>query len=344
MKQNTSQANTEAKRLPWQKAVAKYQIPNLRKSYWQIANSIIPYFALLYLMYLSLSVSYWLTLALALPTAGFLVRIFIIFHDCGHGSFFKSQKANDFWGFITGVLTYTPYHYWRKDHAVHHATVSDLDRRGVGDVKTLTVKEYLALSPWQKFIYRFYRNPLVMFVFGPSIVFLLVHRFARRDAGRRERHSVYWNNLGLLAVYALVLWTVGIEAYLLIHLPVLLIGFTGGVWMFYVQHQFEGTYWEDHENWDFVTAALKGSSFYKLPKVLQWFSGNIGYHHIHHLSPRIPNYNLEACHKENPMFQDIEPITFFESFKSIKFRLWDDEKKILVGFDYLRNLARERAF
>jgi acyl-lipid omega-6 desaturase (Delta-12 desaturase) len=209
-------------------------------------------------------------------------------------------------------------------------------------VKTMTVKEYLALSTWGKLQYRFYRNPWIMFVFGPAIVFLVIHRFARQDAGKRERYSVYWTNLALLAVYLVLIPMIGLQTYLLIHLPVLVLSFSIGVWLFYVQHQFEGTYWEHHKDWDFVTAALKGSSFYKLPKVLQWFSGNIGFHHIHHLSPRIPNYLLEKCHNENPMFQDIEPITLRSSLKSIHFRLWDDERLVLVGFNNLEPQAEKQ--
>lgn len=336
MNQSTPLTELDSPAQNWQEVVAKYQHPSLMRSYWEIANSILPYLALMYLMFRSLEISYLLTLALSIPTAGFLMRIFIIFHDCGHGSFFKSNRLNAFWGFITGVLTYTPYYYWRRDHAIHHATVSDLDRRGIGDVKTITVKEYQALSNWGKLQYRFYRNPWVMFVFGPAIVFLVVHRFARRDAGKRERYSVYWTNLALLVLYLLIIPIVGLEAFVLVNLPALLLAFSIGVWLFYVQHQFEGTYWEHHKDWDFVTAALKGSSFYKLPKVLQWFSGNIGFHHIHHLSPRIPNYLLEKCHNENPMFQEIEPITLRSSFKSLKFRLWDDERLLLVGYNDLK--------
>jgi acyl-lipid omega-6 desaturase (Delta-12 desaturase) len=327
----------------WRKAVAPYAEPDVKKSSWQIINSFVPYIVLLVVMYWSLEVSYWLTLALSIFGAGFLMRIFIIFHDCGHGSFFTSNKANAFWGFITGVITLTPYYYWRRDHAIHHATVSDLDRRGIGDVKTLTVQEYVSLSAWQKLAYRFYRNPLILFVFGPAVVFLLIHRFARKDAGHRERMSVYWTNLALLAVFAAIHFTIGLPAFLLVHGPVWLISFSAGVWLFYVQHQFEGTYWEHHKDWDYVTAALKGSSFYKLPKILQWFSGNIGYHHIHHLSPRIPNYNLEQCHNENLMFQDIQPITLFSSLKSLRFRLWDEEKCLVVGYDYLKTYRQERS-
>ncbi len=320
----------------WQEIVARYQTPALLRSYWEIANSVIPYFAVLTLMLISLHVSYWITLALASVAAGFLARIFIIFHDCGHGSFFQSPKLNAFWGFLTGIITLTPYLYWSRDHAIHHATVSDLDRRGVGDVKTLTVKEYLGLLPLKRLGYRLMRNPLVMFVFGPLVVFLVVHRFARRSVGRRERFSVYWTNLAILGALVLIYFTIGFKTFLLVQLPVWMIGFSAGVWLFYVQHQFEGTYWESHKDWDFVSAALKGSSFYKLPKVLQWFSGNIGFHHIHHLSPRIPNYRLEQCHNENPMFQEIEPITLLSSLKSLKFRLWDEERRILVGWDGLK--------
>lgn len=328
--------STNQSPLDWRKAVAPYQKPSLQLSSWQLVNSIIPYFALLAAMFWSMQFSYWLTLALSVFAAGFLMRIFIIFHDCGHGSFFASNKANAFWGFITGVLTLTPYYYWRRDHAIHHATVSDLDRRGIGDVKTLTVQEYLSLSKWQRLVYRLYRNPFLLFIVGPPIVFLIIHRFARKDAGHRERMSVYWTNLALLLILAALHFTIGLPAFLLLHLPVWLISFSAGVWLFYVQHQFEGTYWEHHKDWDYVTAALKGSSFYKLPRVLQWFSGNIGYHHIHHLSPSIPNYRLEQCHNENPLFQDIEPVTLLSSFKSLHFRLWDEENCRVVGYETLK--------
>jgi omega-6 fatty acid desaturase (delta-12 desaturase) len=327
----------------WRQVVAKYEHPDLPRSVWQVVNTVIPYCILWYLMYRSLEVSYWTTLALSVLTAGFLVRIFIIFHDCGHAAFFKSQKANDLLGFIAGVLTLTPYFGWRREHAIHHATAGDLDRRGVGDIWTLTVKEYLDLPPRRRLEYRLYRNPLLMFVLGPLFVFLIRHRFAGPTASKRERDSVRWTNLALLGIVASMHAAIGIKALVLVHLPIVMIASAAGVWLFYVQHQYEGVYWERHEHWDYVTLALQGSSFYKLPRILQWFTGNIGFHHIHHLSPRIPNYFLERCHEENPMFQEVKPITLCASFKSLTFRLWDEEGRKLVGFGYLKDLRNRRA-
>lgn len=325
----------------WKEVVAKYQRPKLPRALWQLTNTLIPYAALWVLMYFSLGISYWLTAACALLAGGFLVRIFIIFHDCGHGSFLKSQRANDLLGFITGILCFTPYRQWRWEHALHHATSGDLDRRGTGDVWTLTVQEYLQASRWKRFGYRLARNPLVLFVLAPLFLFVCKQRFASAKAPRRERRSVYWTNLALVAMVALLSCLFGFKTYLLLQLGVVLTASVAGVWLFYVQHQFEGVYWERQENWDYCSAALQGSSFYKLPKILQWFSGNIGFHHIHHLSPRIPNYNLEKCHQAEPLFQTVKPVTFFASFKSLTFRLWDEQRRKLVGFRALkRQVAR----
>jgi omega-6 fatty acid desaturase (delta-12 desaturase) len=322
----------------WRQAVAKYQKPDALRSWWQLINSVVPYFILWYLMIESLNISYWLTLLLAIPAAGFLVRIFIIFHDCGHGSFFKSRRLNDAVGIFTGLFTFTPYYQWRYSHAVHHATVGDLDRRGTGDVWTLTVYEYQALSPWRKLIYRVFRNPLVMFTVGALGVFLIGNRIPRRDGSRRVRASAHWTNLAVVGIIALLSFTIGIKTYVLVQLPVLLLSASAGVWLFYVQHQYEGVYWERHDRWDFVAASLKGSSYYKLPKVLQWFSGNIGFHHIHHISPKIPNYLLEKCYRENPLFQQVKPLTLLGSFKSMFLHLWDEESKQLVSFAALKKL------
>lgn len=323
----------------WHETIAKYQTPDARRSWWQVANTIIPYFFLGFLMYLSLSVSYWLTLLLAIPAAGFMMRTFIIFHDCGHGSFFKSKRANDTMGIFTGILTFTPYYRWRHDHAVHHACAGDLDRRGVGDVWMLTVDEYQALPTWRKLVYRVVRHPLVMFTVGSLAVFLIGHRFASRASGKRERYSVYWTNLALLGIALLMSALIGFKAYVLIQLPILAIGTSIGVWLFYVQHQFDGVYWERHEGWKFVDAALWGSSYYKLPRILQWFTGNIGFHHIHHLGPRVPNYNLEKCHYENPLFQQVKPLTLRSSMRSLFYRLWDEEQHKMVGFASLKKAS-----
>jgi acyl-lipid omega-6 desaturase (Delta-12 desaturase) len=318
--------------VPWQQTVAKYQAPHALLSWWQVANSLIPYIVLWTLMVLSLRVSYWLTLLLAIPAAGFMIRTFIIFHDCGHGSFFKSRRLNDAIGIITGLLSFTPYYRWRHDHAMHHATAGDLDRRGFGDVPTLTVEEYLARSSWKKFVYRVIRQPLVLFTLGSTGTFLIGHRFATKTCGKQERYSVYWTNLALLLITILMSLAIGFKAFVLVQLPILVIGTSVGVWLFYVQHQFEGVYWERHDRWDYVSAALKGSSYYKLPGILQWFTGNIGFHHIHHLSPRIPNYFLESCHNDNPLFQQVKPLTLRGSARSLSLRLWDERQKKLVGF------------
>jgi omega-6 fatty acid desaturase (delta-12 desaturase) len=320
----------------WKEIVARYQKSSVRRAVWQIVNTLVPYAALWYLMYLSLAVSYWLVVPLAVLAGAFVVRVFIISHDCGHGSFFKSRTANDILGFITGVLTFTPYHHWRWEHSIHHSSSGDLDRRGTGDVWTLTVQEYLQASRWKKFSYRLARNPIVLFVLAPLFLFLIMQRFPKLKAPLRERLSVYWTNLALLAIAGGLSWAFGFKAYLIIQLTVLMVAGTAGVWLFYVQHQFEGVYWERSGEWDYATAALKGSSFYKLPKVLQWFSGNIGFHHIHHLSPRIPNYHLEKCHEAEPLFQTVKPITLLGSLKSFTFRLWDEQKRRLVGYGQLK--------
>jgi len=324
----------------WRIILNLYSSSDLRQSLWQIANTLIPYFILWYLMYRSLEVSYWLTLLLAIPTAGLFMRSFIIFHDCGHGSFFKSQTANDVVGIITGILAFTPYYQWKHDHAIHHATAGNLDRRGVGDVQTLTVNEYSDL-PWRKkFGYRMMRNPLIMFTLGAFLVFSVGHRFSRKWSGPRERRSVVWTNLALAAIITGLCLLIGWKEYLLVQVPVLFIATSTGVWLFYVQHNFDGTYWEHQDKWDFFKAGLNGSSFYDLPGILRWFSGNIGYHHIHHLSPRIPNYKLQKCHEENAVFQ-VKPLTILASLRSLRFRFWDEESRQMVGYEALKSSRKD---
>ena len=325
----------------WKDIVAKYQQPSTGRALWQIINTLVPYASLWYLMYRSLAVSWWLTVPLALLAGAFLVRIFIIFHDCGHGSFFKSRRANDIVGFIAGVLTFTPYYHWRWEHNIHHASAGHLDKRGTGDVWTMTVQEYLESSRWKRFSYRLARNPIVLFVLAPLFLFLVMQRFPAPKANPRERHSVWWMNLAILGFVVGLGWIFGVVAYLLIQLTITMVAGAAGVWMFYVQHQFEDVYWERGDDWDYTAAALQGSSFYKLPGVLQWFSGNIGFHHIHHLSPRIPNYNLQRCHEADPLFQQVKPITLFSSFKSLTFRLWDEKRKKLVGYRRMRQVRKE---
>ncbi len=326
----------------WKEIVAKYQQPSTPRAVWQIVNTLVPYAALWYLMYLSLAVSWWLVVPLAILAGGFVVRIFIIFHDCGHGSFFKSRRANDIVGFLAGVLTFTPYYHWRWEHAIHHASSGHLDKRGTGDIWTLTVQEYLEASRWKKFAYRLARNPFILFVLAPLFLFLIRQRFPAAKANKRERHSVYWMNLAILGMAMGLCLIFGLKEYVLIQLIITAVAGGAGVWLFYVQHQFEDVYWERGEDWDYTRAALEGSSFYKLPKILQWFSGNIGFHHIHHLSARIPNYNLERCHDADPLFQSVKPITLLPSFKSFTFRLWDEQRRKLVGYRHLRTIRRRK--
>jgi len=327
----------------WKDIVAKYQEPSGARASWQIINSLGPYLLLWWLMYHSVAISYWLTLPLAVLAGAFLVRIFIIFHDCGHGSFFRSPIANEVVGFMAGIFTFTPHYHWRWEHAIHHASAGHLDKRGTGDVWTLTVEEYLAASRWKRFAYRLARNPTILFLIAPMFLFLVRHRFCSPNANPRERRSVHWMNLAILGMTALGTVLFGFTAYLIIQLTVLGVAASAGVWLFYVQHQFDGVYWERGKHWDFAAAALQGSSFYKLPRILQWFSGNIGYHHIHHLSSRIPNYNLERCHKGHALFQTVKPLTLVSSFKSFTFRLWDEQRKRLVGYRELRALRRMRS-
>jgi acyl-lipid omega-6 desaturase (Delta-12 desaturase) len=334
-------AKQGASRAPaWKAIVEKYQKPSVPRGLWQLTNTLIPYLALWCAIHFVIAVSWWLAVPLIVLAGGFLVRLFIIHHDCGHGSFFKSRAANHILGFFTGVLTFTPYHHWRWEHALHHATSGDLDRRGTGDVWTLTVQEYLEASRWKKFAYRLARNPVILFLIAPLYLFFIRQRFPNPKADRRERYSVYWTNLAIVLMVAILCSVLGWREYLLVQLSVTAVAASAGVWLFYVQHQFEGVYWGRGDEWDYTTAALQGSSFYKLPKVLQWFSGNIGYHHIHHLSARIPNYHLEKCHKSEPLFQTVKPITLLTSLKSFGYRLWDEQQKRLVGYRALREIRR----
>ena len=339
---NPVSAQTPADNAAWKEIVAEYQKPSLGRAAWQIINTVVPYGALWYLMSLCLPISWWLVVPLAVLAGAFLVRVFIIFHDCGHGSYFKSRGANDAVGFFTGILTFTPYYHWRWEHAIHHASSGDLDKRGTGDVWTMTVQEYLESSRWKKFAYRLSRNPFILFVIAPMFLFLIRQRFPSPKASERERHSVWAMNAAILGMALGLSWLVGLKAYLIIQLIIIMVAGGAGVWMFYVQHQFEDVYWERGEDWSYVSAALQGSSFYKLPRILQWFSGNIGFHHIHHLSPRIPNYNLEKCHQADPLFQQVKPITLFSSFKSATYRLWDEKNKKLVGYRHLRELRKQQ--
>jgi omega-6 fatty acid desaturase (delta-12 desaturase) len=317
---------------------AKYQKPHLGKAIWQIANTFVPYIALWVLMAYTIrqGYPYWLTLLLAALASGFLVRIFIFFHDCGHQSFFASRLANTILGYISGILVFTPFEDWSHAHGIHHNTAGDLDRRGTGDVWTMTVKEYLA-APWQeRLAYRLFRTPIITFILGPIGVFILGHRFPAKGANRRDVISVIVTDIAVLGMIISLSLVMGFRTYLLIQLPLTIMGGGMGVWLFYVQHQFEGVYWARHDKWNRIKSALEGSSYYKLPKVLQWFTGNIGLHHIHHIRPRIPNYNLQRAYDEVEVFQQVKPVTVGGSLKSLRMHLWDEERQELVSFRSLR--------
>ncbi|MCB9358218.1 MAG: fatty acid desaturase [Calditrichaeota bacterium] len=301
-------------------------------------NTLVPLLASYYLMYLSLSYSYWLTLGLAVLTALFTVRLFIIQHDCGHMSFFPSRKWNDSLGYVCSLFTMVPYYYWKRQHAIHHSTNGNLDHRGIGDMDVFTVDEYLKLSKWERLRYRAYRNPIVFLLFGPLVLFFYINRHWTDPVqySQRDKRNVLITNLTIAASFALVGFGIGWIALLKIVAPVLYIAAGAGIWLFYIQHQFEHTYWKPDQEWNFVRAAMQGSSFYKLPKVLQWFTGNIGFHHIHHLSPGIPNYRLEKIYVENPEFREVYEVTLASAVKTIFLSVWDIQQQRLISFRELR--------
>jgi acyl-lipid omega-6 desaturase (Delta-12 desaturase) len=286
-------------------------------------------------MYLSAAWSYWLTLVMAIPTAGFLVRLFIIQHDCGHHSFFRSRRVNNVVGELCSLFTLTPYHMWRRSHSRHHASSGDLSHRGHGDVWVLTVDEYYRRSNFGRLGYRLYRHPLFMFLIGPSLLFILRQRFTYHvpRTWHRERKSVHITNLGIVVILGLAWCTIGLPIFFSVHLPVVILGAAIGSWLFFVQHQFEHTYWEPHEQWDFELSAFEGSSYYRLPPVLQWFTGNIGFHHIHHLESRIPNYNLATCYSDVPEMRRAVTLGLWDSITCTRLKLWDERLQRMVTFD-----------
>jgi omega-6 fatty acid desaturase (delta-12 desaturase) len=318
----------------WYHTMRRYQRSHLRKAIWQLINTFIPYFLVSILMYLSLiaGYSYLVFLGLAIVAAGLLVRIFIFFHDCAHQSFFASSKANTALGYVCGILTFTPFEEWRKSHGIHHNTAGNLDRRGTGDVWTLTIDEYNAASKLKRFWYRFFRNPFVLLGLGPAYLFLVSYRYPHKGARRRQNYSVIITNAAIMAIIVVASLTIGFKAYALIQFPVIFMAGVIGVWLFYIQHQFEGVCWKRHDQWDPIKASLYGSSYYKLPKVLRWFTGNIGLHHIHHLRSRIPNYNLQRACDDTKAFMDIEPLTLRKSITCLQLKLWDEKGQKLVRF------------
>lgn len=318
----------------WTKILAPYRERDALRSSFEVSITALSFAALWVVMWATLDHSYWFSLLLAVPTAGFLVRLFMIQHDCGHGTLFPHRLANDWIGRVIGVLTLTPYDLWRRSHATHHATSGNLDRRGIGDIATLTLREYQSRSFWGRLGYRLYRHPAVMFVFGPAYLFLLQHRlpvgFMR--SGLMPWVSTMATNVALMAIISIVIWLIGIKAFLLVHLPTVLLAGTIGVWLFYVQHQFEKTWWDRDHNWNLHEAALYGSSYYDLPAILRWFTANIGMHHVHHLCSRIPYYRLPRTVRDHPELKAVNRLTLIESFCCVRFTLWDEKRRRLISF------------
>jgi omega-6 fatty acid desaturase (delta-12 desaturase) len=323
-------ARPGAERPFWRDALLPYAEPRLGRSLLDLMTSVVPFVAVTVLMYLGSSVSWLIPLALAVPAAGFLLRTYIIFHDCVHGSFFSSKRANAWVGVVLGVTVYTPFQSWRHSHAIHHATAGDLDRRGVGDLPTLTVAEYHA-APWRRRVaYRLFRNPLVMFGLGPIFAMLLAPRWVSRSARPRIRRSVLGTDVVLALVIGALCWLVGWKTFLLVQMPPALLAGSAGIWLFYVQHQFEETYWQSTDEWSYGHAALRGSSHLKLPRMLQFFTANIGLHHVHHLNAHIPNYNLQRAHDENPFFHDVPTLSIYDGLRAVRLKLWDERRSRLV--------------
>jgi omega-6 fatty acid desaturase (delta-12 desaturase) len=323
----------------WKKIVARYQGASIARSLFQLVTTLALMVAALWFAHYMIDRAWWVTALMLLPIAGLMTRVFIIMHDCGHGSFTPWPTVNDAIGFLTGVLTFTPYAQWRREHALHHASSGDLDRRGYGDVNTLTVREYLARSKWGQFTYRLYRNPAVLLGLGP-LHLMVLQRFRSKSVatGSRQLSSVWLTNVASASLATLFILVAGYKLVLLIYLPAFYLAGAAGVWLFYVQHQFEDAYWESKENWDYATAAVYGSSYLRLPKVLQWFSGNIGLHHVHHLGPRIPNYRLQKAHDENALFHEAPVMTIGKGIRVMTLALWDEQ----VRFKDLRSMQTAR--
>jgi acyl-lipid omega-6 desaturase (Delta-12 desaturase) len=319
---------------PWYSRVTAFRKRSLGKAMWQLANTIVPYALLWWLMirFVRLGYSWLLLVPLAVLAAGFLARIFIFFHDCVHGSFFASKRANTLVGYACGILAFTPLEDWRFSHFRHHDTYANLDARGYGDITLMTVDEYRQASRRQRLLYRLYRSPWVIFGLGPLFHFMFRQRFPTKHTGRLEHRSVLVADLGIVVIALMLSWVMGWKAYLIVQSAVLWLAGAAGIWLFYVQHQFEGVYWARTAEWDPVRAAFMGASFYDLPAVLRWFSGNIGYHFVHHIEYGIPNYNLPSCYRAIPELQDKARLTWRGSLHCVSLKLWDEKAQKLVGW------------
>lgn len=317
------------------KDITPYAHSDSKKSYIQLANTIVPLLALWILSFWAYNQSLIVSVTLSLIASGFVIRTFIIFHDCTHGSFFKSKKANNTVGFITGVITTFPYEKWKREHTIHHASSGNLDKRGVGDIHMMTIPEYLDSTPREKFLYRLYRNPLVMFLLGPLFLLFYANRFNRKDAKPKEKRNTYLTTFCIFGSYALLIFLFGWVKFLVVIGISVYVAAMLGIWLFYIQHTYEESYFEYDSEWDYVKAAIEGSSFYKLPKLLQWITGNIGFHHVHHLSPRVPNYNLEKAHSDIEPLQKAQTITLLDSIHCLRFKLYDEENNKFISFKEL---------
>ena len=325
----------------WPRVLARYRDPDTVRSVAEIALTAFPLLALWAGMWAALQVSPWLCLPLAVPAAGFLVRLFMIQHDCSHGSFFRQRAANDWVGRVIGVVTLTPHDLWRRTHAIHHAGMGNLDERGIGDVTTMTVGEYLSRGRWRRLAYRIYRHPAVLFGVGPTYLFLLQHRLpiGMMRKGWEPWISTMATNLAIALIAVGVVLLLGSEAFLLIQLPTAMLAASAGVWLFYVQHQFENTYWEQNDVWSHAESSLHGSSHYVLPGVLRWFTANIGVHHVHHLNSRIPFYRLPQVLRHHPELAEAGRLTLAQSFRCVRLTLWDERRKRLISFREMRQDA-----
>jgi omega-6 fatty acid desaturase (delta-12 desaturase) len=341
--QETRPTDAPSEARDWLNVLAVYREPSHARSALELAVTAGGFAVLWFLVWAALGLGYWLSLALAVPAAGFLVRLFMIQHDCGHGSFFRRRAVNDWVGRVLGAVTLTPYDVWRRSHAIHHASSGNLDHRGIGDISTLTVREYLVMSRWRRLGYRLYRNPIVMFGLGPAYLFLVQHRlpFGLMRGGVRPWLSAMATNAAIALAILAMMWLVGVKPFLLVHLPITLLAASIGVWLFYVQHQFEDTFWAKPPAWGVHEAALHGSSHYDLPHVLRWFTANIGVHHVHHLCSRIPYYRLPGVLRDHPELRAVGRLTLLQSFGCVRLVLWDENRRRLVSFRELRS-ARER--